>query len=199
MKIYLLRHGETAWNEERRIQGQTDVSLNDTGLSQAQATKKYFNDIHLDAVYTSTLQRSIQTAEVVTSMKYPIKKFSDLNERDFGNWQTRLWDEIYHEIPDLRERWKKEGIRFTPENGESLESLISRSQRRFVQIIDSHTYGENFLIACHGGPLKAIIGYVYETPWEEIPDVVKLDNCSITLVKNEKGQLSIPIVNKIVY
>jgi len=199
MKIYLLRHGKTNWNDERRIQGQIDVSLNNIGLAQAQTTKKYFDNINLNAVYTSTLQRAIDTTEIVTRMKYPIIKLSDLNERNFGDWQTRLWNEIYEEIPNLKERWKIEGIKFTPKNGESLESLISRSQNRFVQIINSHSSDENILISCHGGPLKSIIGYVLKTPWNEIPDVAKLDNCGICLVKSEKGRLSIPIINKSIY
>jgi 2,3-bisphosphoglycerate-dependent phosphoglycerate mutase len=89
LRIYLARHGETGWNLERRTQGQTDTPLNDTGRRQAADLKMRMAGIPLDAVYSSTLSRSRETAEIAHGTT-PLISLPGLGERNFGKFQGRL-------------------------------------------------------------------------------------------------------------
>jgi hypothetical protein len=84
LRIYLARHGETEWNVERRLQGGTDTALNATGGQQAAKLRDRLKGARLDAVYSSTLSRSRETAEIVRG-QVPLKSFVGLNERKLGS------------------------------------------------------------------------------------------------------------------
>ncbi|MFW6272236.1 MAG: histidine phosphatase family protein [bacterium] len=195
MNIYLVRHGETDWNVEKRIQGQSDVSLNHNGLYQAMNSVKYFDQLKFDKVYTSSLSRAIQTAEIITRGKYNLIKCPNLNERHFGDWQKRLWSEVHEENPNLNKIWKKEGLLYKPKNGESLQELYVRSVKKFEDILQFDKSFKNILIVAHGGPLKAIIGSIKGTDPNDIHNGQGLSNCSITKVIFENGKLNLAFEN----
>ena len=194
MKIYLVRHGNTDWNVEMRIQGQTDVLLNSKGIAEAEHCADYFKDIEFDKVYTSYLSRAIKTAEIITKNQYPLIKVPDLNERHFGIWQTQLWGDIHRQIPNLKKIWKHDDGTFRPEGGESLEEMIVRVQNKFKEILNSNKKGSQILIVAHGGPLKAMIGYVLEANYNEIPNIVKQNNCCINII-NYHDTLEMDLIN----
>ena len=89
LRIYLARHGQTDWNLEGRTQGQTDTPLNATGRRQAGELKAQMAGIALDAIYSSTLSRSRETAEIVHG-NTPVTNLPGLRERNFGKFQGRL-------------------------------------------------------------------------------------------------------------
>lgn len=86
LRIYLARHGQTDWNVEGRLQGNTDIRLNDTGRQQARELAKRLTGIQLDAVYSSALSRSRETAEVVHG-SVPLTSLAGLNERKLGKFE----------------------------------------------------------------------------------------------------------------
>src|SRR4029079_10322561 len=91
LRIYLARHGETDWNAEHRLQGSTDTALNSTGLKQAAQLAESLKGIHFDAVYSSTLRRSRDTAEIVRGAT-PLKTLAALNERSVGKFEGNVLD-----------------------------------------------------------------------------------------------------------
>jgi len=194
MRLYLVRHGETDWNIEMRIQGQTDVSLNPNGIMQAKSCADYFKNYKFNKVYTSNLRRAIQTAEIITNNAYELVKLPEFNERHFGIWQTQLWEDIHKNIPNLKEIWKNDDGNYKPEKGESLRDLVVRVQSTFKKIIQSSNYGDEILIVSHGGPLKAMLGYVKGADIQDIPDIAKQDNCCINIV-NYHNSFQLELLN----
>ena len=84
MKIYLIRHGETDWNKERRLQGRKDIPLNENGVQVAKLTAESLSQVKFDKVYSSPLKRAFETATLVTAGQYTIEKETRLLEIDFG-------------------------------------------------------------------------------------------------------------------
>lgn len=183
MRVYLVRHGETSWNRERRIQGQVDVALNAAGVRQAHQCARFFRELPLAAAYSSTLSRAVRTAAVITSGTVPIQGESGLNERHFGTWQGRRWPEIYAEQTEWDESRIKRDPTFRPPGGESLVEMAARAIAAFVDILGRHPASESILITTHSGPLRAIVNHVTGRQWHELRGTTSPRNCSITVVR----------------
>lgn len=147
LNIYVVRHGQTDWNREGRIQGGTDNPLNSTGREQAATLGRTLADVRVDAVYTSSHQRARQTAAVFEG-RAPIVAMDELRERFFGKFEGAN-DKDAGIVAD----WNKR--RFTwgddMEGGESLESQARRAEVALKQIRDKHKDGGTIVIVGHGG------------------------------------------------
>ena len=194
IKIYLVRHGETDWNLEDRIQGQIQVSLNNLGVQQANAAARFLEGISFEAIYTSNLKRAIETAQIISKGKKDVKQCSDFNERNFGDWQTKLWKEVYIEIPNIKDVWSNEGLRFSPPNGETLGDMYERVIRQFEEIMRNHFNDCSILIVGHGGPIKAILSYASRLPPQDMHTIPKLNNGSISII-NYSSDYNIDKIN----
>lgn len=126
-RIIAIRHGETAWNVDTRIQGHLDIPLNDTGLWQARQLARALADEPVAAIYTSDLQRARATAQAVADTTgAPLTPEPDLRERSFGHFQGRTFAQIEAELPEDALRWRKRDPHYAPEGGESLTALRER-------------------------------------------------------------------------
>lgn len=154
--IWLVRHGETDWNVQRRLQGSTDIALNSLGIAQANAVAKRLGDIAFDAIYSSPLRRTVQTAEplAITRQISP-RLIPAMAERDFGIFQGLTPDEISVRHPDGYRRWQDRDPGFRPEGGESLEDFRVRVRRGIQEIVDQHL-GQTIAVFSHGGVLDMI-------------------------------------------
>src|SRR5215831_9704928 len=101
MILYLVRHGESLFNHERRIQGQSDVELSPLGHRQSAAVAATFKDVSIDAIYASPLRRALETAQpIATQLGLEIRRDDRLKEINAGMFQGLLWSEIEHLHPD---------------------------------------------------------------------------------------------------
>ena len=95
MKFYIIRHGQTNWNKEGRIQGKTDIELNEEGIKQAEEAKKILKDYPIDMIVSSPLKRARKTAEIINeTRKAPIVLDKALEERGFGEFEGKIRKEI---------------------------------------------------------------------------------------------------------
>ena len=155
-RIVAIRHGETAWNVDTRIQGHLDIPLNDTGLWQANQVARALADEPIAAIYTSDLQRAHATAQAVArTTGAPLTTHTGLRERSFGHFQGRTFAEIESELPDDAYRWRKRDPHYAPEGGESLVTLRERIERTVAQLAQQHL-GEQVVMVAHGGVLDAL-------------------------------------------
>ena len=127
MKLYLLRHGETDWNKARKIQGCTDIPLNDYGRELARKTGEGMKDIPIDLVITSPLIRARETAELVMQGRaVEVIENAQIQEMNFGEYEGRPSDEE-PTASILRAFFKNPGAYPPPEKGESIPQLLTRT------------------------------------------------------------------------
>ena len=155
-RIIAIRHGETAWNVDTRIQGHLDIPLNDTGLWQARQVAHALAGEPIAAVYTSDLQRAHATAQAVaTATGAPLTTDLGLRERSFGHFQGRTFAQIESELPDDARRWRKRDPDYAPDGGESLVTLRERIARTVTALAARHV-GEQVVMVAHGGVLDVL-------------------------------------------
>ena len=155
-RIVAVRHGETAWNVDTRIQGHLDIPLNNTGLWQAEQLGQALAGESFAAIYTSDLQRAHATAQAVArTTGAPLQAVQGLRERSFGHFPGRTFAEIDAELPDDARRWRKRDPHYAPEGGESLVALRERIAHTVTALAAPHA-GEQILLVAHGGVLDVL-------------------------------------------
>jgi len=155
-RIVAVRHGETAWNVDTRIQGHLDIPLNDTGLWQAAQLGEALSGEPIGAIYTSDLRRAHATAQAVArSTGAPLVAEPGLRERSFGHFQGRTFAEIEAELPEDARRWRKRDPHYAPAGGESLVTLRERIERTVTMLAQQHA-GEQIVVVAHGGVLDVL-------------------------------------------
>jgi probable phosphoglycerate mutase len=143
--LLLARHGETDWNRELRIQGSSDIELNELGRRQAQALADELADVEIDAIYASDLSRARATAEVVAATKgLEVALDSRLRERSFGSWEGLDRDEIVSRREAEEEH-----------DGEADDEVRARVLAAIDEIAHAHP-GEQVLVVSHGGALNTL-------------------------------------------
>ena len=177
-RIIAIRHGETAWNVEKRIQGHLDIPLNDTGLWQARQVARALAGEPLSAIYASDLQRANTTARAIAEATgAPLVPEPALRERSFGELEGRTFAEIEAELPEQARRWRQRDPHFAPEGGETLVQLRERIAATTHRLAAQHTGGLVVLVA-HGGVLDVL--YRLATGQElQAPRTWQLTNAAI--------------------
>jgi 2,3-bisphosphoglycerate-dependent phosphoglycerate mutase len=156
-RIIAIRHGETAWNVDTRIQGQLDIPLNDTGRWQAQRLARTLAAREaIEVVYTSDLLRAWETARAVSEFTgAPVVTDEGLRERGFGVFQGKTFAEIEAILPEESLRWRKRDPFWAPEGGESLTAMRRRVVETLRTLASRHT-GEQIVLVAHGGVLDLL-------------------------------------------
>lgn len=155
-RILAVRHGETAWNRDTRIQGHTDIALNPHGQWQASRLAEALADEPIAAVYASDLQRAQETARAVARVhNKPVSTHSGLRERGFGRFEGHTWAELEARWPEESTAWRKRVPEFSPPGGESLLQLRERVVNTVTELAARHP-GEQVLMVAHGGVLDIL-------------------------------------------
>jgi probable phosphoglycerate mutase len=154
--LCLVRHGETAWNAEGRVQGQLDIPLNTTGLAQARAVASVLKNESFASIYSSDLIRTQQTAQPVADLqKKKIRLDKNLRERDYGAFQGMTYTEASMRIPEGYARFKAKDPAYDFGSGESLSRFNERALACIRDLAEKHS-GENLLVVTHGGVLEMV-------------------------------------------
>jgi broad specificity phosphatase PhoE len=165
-ELLLVRHGETDWNAEGKLQGHTDRPLNDYGRRQAQALADRLAGESIDAVYASDLSRARETAEILgAKLGLPVLVDPDLREKNWGNWEGLTSDERLH-------------IEF---EGETSEAHRDRTLSAVHRIVERHP-GGRIVVVTHGGSLRriqaAVSGFALPV----------IENCAVWGLAHEDGR-----------
>jgi 2,3-bisphosphoglycerate-dependent phosphoglycerate mutase len=155
-RIIAIRHGETAWNADTRIQGQIDIPLNEIGRRQAALLGQALAGEPVTAIYASDLSRAWETAEYVgRAVDVPVTKEIALRERCFGEFEGKTFAEIEAQLPEQSQRWRKRDPAFTPTGGESLVTLRERVVAAAARLAAGHP-GELIALVGHGGVMDVL-------------------------------------------
>lgn len=192
MKIYLVRHGETDWNLEERMQGQADKELNATGRQQAQIVAGKLRGITFDAAFSSTLRRAITTAEIILGQQKDIlQKDPEVMEIGFGPWEGEKIARVMDEVHPLHNFFARPDRYFPPEGAESFYRLYERSEDFLNrEIFPLENECKNILIVGHGAWNRSIVNPLKNIElarfWSE-----PLENCAVEILELEENRLSI--------
>jgi len=155
-RLVCVRHGQTDWNVQGRIQGQLDIALNEQGLTQAQALAAALQGEDLDHVVCSDLQRCRQTlAPLLAQRALPVQWHAGLRERSFGEFQGHTWAELGEREPEALQRWKSRDPDFSAPGGESLSVFSGRVLAVVRELAAGHA-GRTLLLVTHGGVLDCL-------------------------------------------
>jgi probable phosphoglycerate mutase len=155
-RILAIRHGETAWNRDTRIQGHIDIPLNEMGLLQARRLAAALQGESIDAIYASDLSRARQTAEAVARVSgAPLQIDPALRERAFGSFEGLTFDEITARWPDQSERWRRRDLDFSADGGETIPAFYARCVAAVERLARAHP-GQSIVVVAHGGVLDCL-------------------------------------------
>lgn len=157
--LYLIRHGTTKWNIEKRYMGQTDIPLCREGVKESYSIARFFgNNGQIDYIVTSPLQRAVDMASAISStMKLPVEIDENLSEMHFGLWEGLTSNEIRERYPEEGELWfSNPNVSYVP-GGENYEFFEQRVKKVFRALEKKASLG-NIAVVTHGGPLRLYLG-----------------------------------------
>ena len=156
-RIIAIRHGETAWNVDTRIQGQLDIALNETGRWQAaRLARALAASETIDAIYCSDLLRAWDTAQsIANSVKMPSVTEAGLRERGFGRFEGKTFVELEAAWPEQTLRWRQRDPDWAPPDGESLRDVTARVVQATDRLALRHV-GQQIVLVTHGGVLDVL-------------------------------------------
>lgn len=155
-RIIAIRHGETAWNVDTRIQGHLDIPLSANGRWQAERLAEALRDETITAIYASDLTRAWETAQYVGQVHgLKLNKEVGLRERDFGDFEGKTFAEIEVLLPEQSLRWRKRDPEFYPAGGESLTTMRTRVLEAAERLAAQHP-GEQIALVGHGGVMDVL-------------------------------------------
>ncbi len=174
--IVLVRHGETDWNRDNRLQGHADPPLNAAGRAQARSLARSL-DIAPDAVYSSPLARARETAAILAGgLGLEVVLVEDLREVDVGSWSGLTRAQVEERFPAGYRRWLEYGHGW--EDGETYEALGERVLASVHEIAEKHP-GSRVLAVTHGGPIRAVLAAAAGVPFGDARRSIHvLGNCA---------------------
>lgn len=190
MKLYIVRHGQTQWNVERRMQGCKNSPLTELGIENAKMLGERLKDINFDMVYTSPLGRTLQTVEsIFQGRTCPLEKRDELKEMYFGNWEGMKFEEVQKVSPEQYDNfWNHPENYKVVNNGETFEDVRLRVGH-FLDYVQSHKDYENVLIITHTCIIKTIYSIVYGHDVSQFwSDPVLHDTC-LSIIDTSSGSM----------
>ena len=181
MRLILVRHGQTEWNQLGRIQGRTDIPLNDTGIMQARAAGEGLSQRRIDAVYSSPMQRAFDTAtEIARPHGLPVISLDDIIEIDFGLWEKKTADELKKLYPEYWNDWSwhLDEEKSANMQAESAYTILNRVKRALNSIFEENTAGSTAVVVSHTMPIKLIMANAIGLPLKSLQSI-KVGNCGI--------------------
>lgn len=195
ISIYLVRHGQTAWNKEEIFRGRTDIPLDETGRRQAALVGQYFEDIAIHAIYTSPLARARETAEAIARVHHlKVEPLEAMVDMSFGDWEGHAHEEIREIDSETYRQWVESPHLARLPGGESLDDVRERSMTALEEIVRNHP-GKSVVLVSHRVICKvlicAILGLDNSHFWQ-----INQDTTAINLIQYRKGKYILSLMNE---
>ena len=193
--VYLVRHGQTAWNKEEIFRGRTDVPLDETGLKQAELAAEYFKGMEIDAIYSSPLSRALQTAQKIAQFhNLKVQPLSGIIDMSFGDWEGRPHQEIREKDSKTYRQWVEEPHLVRLPGGEGLDDVRGRAMAALKEVIRNHPE-KTLILVSHRVICKvlicAILGLDNSHFWQ-----ITQDTTAINLIQYRKGNSILSLMNE---
>lgn len=196
LRLYLVRHGQTAWNHTGRIQGHSDVPLDEVGREQARQTADWLAQRMQAplAIYTSDLKRCLQTAEILAArLNAPLHPMPALRERNWGAWEGLTRDEVVERYPEHHFTYLYDPLAGTPPEGEPMTAFWDRVQQFARQLYEQYTEGE-LIVVGHGGSLRIMLCDALAGDIQTYRRI-RLDNAAVSVIERTDGRIWVALLN----
>jgi broad specificity phosphatase PhoE len=193
--IYLVRHGQTAWNKEEIFRGRSDVPLNETGLREGELAGEYLKKKEIHAIYSSSLSRAWQTAQKIGQFhNLEIHPLNGIIDMSFGGWEGKSLKEVQEKDKERYQLWIEEPHRVKFPGGESLDEVRNRSMAALEEVIQKHP-GKVLVLVSHRVINKVLIcgilGIDNSHFWQ-----IGQDTTAINLIQSKKGRYILSLLNE---
>jgi alpha-ribazole phosphatase len=172
VKFFLIRHGQTSWNEEGRYQGTKDTDLTRLGIKQAKLVAKYLSRVDFSNIYSSPLKRALNTANIINKNRSSrIIVRENLREIYFGKWEGMKIDEINQKYNEDYKNWLNDPFNNSPTGGEGFKELTIRTVKEIENIVNENSDDSNIAVISHGGVILSLLVYWLKIPvsrWKSI-------------------------------
>ncbi len=190
IRIYVARHGETTWNAEGRAQGRSDPDLSPKGYDQSLHLLEHLKDRPISAVYSSTLRRSILTAQPIAEhLGLPIRKQPELDEIALGIMEGLRFDDIDERTRAEWERFRENRLTYHIPGAENYMDVSNRVRPFKEKILRDHA-GQEILVVAHRGVNRMLIGLLLEVSLEEALTIEQTNECLYLIERNGKPSAS---------
>lgn len=194
MKLMLVRHGQTLWNREKRVQGVSDIELSNRGRAQADSLARSLRDEKIDTIVSSPLKRAVQTAEAINCFHHlSIKPEKDLMELNMGDFEGIAFQEMMKNHGDFLRRWTEDPASVAMPGGESLAELQERAWGAVERVAGK---SGTILLAAHNFTIMTILCKIKELNLSHV-NQVHVDVASKTLVEFKNGRGDVVFFNDI--
>ena len=193
--VYLVRHGQTAWNKEEIFRGRTDVPLDETGLKQAELAGQYFKGIEIHAIYSSPLSRAWQTAQKIAQIQtVKVEPLEGILDMSFGDWEGHAHQEIRKMDNETYRQWVESPHLVKLPGGESLDDVRGRVMAALEEVLRKHSE-KTIVLVSHRVVCKvmicAILGLDNSHFWQ-----IAQDTTAINLIQYKKGKYILSLMNE---
>ncbi len=193
--IYLVRHGQTAWNKEEIFRGRTDIPLDETGLKQAELTGEFFRDKKIHRIYSSPLSRAWETAQKIAQIQgLTVQALQGIIDMDFGRWEGKSHRDIQENDKEIYRKWREEPHRVRLPEGETLDEVRERSLAGMEEVIQENP-GKTIVLVSHRVICKvlicAILGLDNSHFWQ-----IAQDTTAINLIQYQEGKYILSLMNE---
>jgi len=164
IRIWMVRHGQTNWNEQGRCQGSTDLPLSSRGIQAVRTIAECVDVSQCDAVFCSPYKRTIETARLLmVNTSHAPFICEELREIDFGTWEGKPWKNIIENRRAEWNVWKNDPLLSNPYKGESLSNAEERIKRLYSMFLREYL-GQTILLVSHGGILNIFLCFLFQLP-----------------------------------
>ena len=193
-KIFLVRHGHTLWNGERKIQGHSNVELSADGIAQAKLLAANFPLENISAIYSSDLVRAKVTAEILADkFNLPLQLEKNLREANWGEWEGQTLAAIEKSDPLNYERFFRNPEEVQIKNAETFSQLQTRAVSAVKKIIAAHP-DENIIIVAHGAINRTILCHILEMPLKRMWTISQF-NTAVNIFRYDDGYFTVDLIN----
>lgn len=193
--IYLIRHGETDYNRDGRVQGATESALSDLGQEQARRLANRMADVEVTALYSSPLRRALDTSRLAFDGRIEATLRDGLREINLGEWEGRTAESLRKEFPEAVKRWFRTPSDVTIPGAESIGDFRGRVSAEMDRIRGQHESG-NVVVVAHGGVICTYLTHLLEMGLDDIWRF-KIRNGSVTRILFPQGRPRIDLLGDI--
>jgi broad specificity phosphatase PhoE len=193
--VYLVRHGQTAWNKEEVFRGRTNIPLNETGLREGELAGGYLKDVEVHSVYSSPLARAWQTAQKIAGYhSIEVQPLEGLIDMSFGDWEGHPLAEVREKDGERYRQWREEPHLLRLPGGETLDEVRARAMAALEEVIRRHPEKTVVLVShrvINKVLLCGILGLDNSHFWQ-----ITQDTTAINLIQYRNGKYILSLMNE---